>query len=71
MKLWGVDMASLFEIAEKIIEEKGGDSYKEEWLRRYLSDPDRESEFMAELLKKQTAEALKKAKDKTAPPKIQ
>jgi hypothetical protein len=64
-------MASLFEIAEKIIEEKGGDAYKETWLRQYLSDPDRESEFMAELLKKQTAEALKKAKDKTAPPKIQ
>ena len=63
-------MASLFEIAEKIIEEKGGDSYKEEWLRRYLSDPDKESEFMAELLKKQTAEALKKAQNKALPPKI-
>lgn len=64
-------MASLFEIAEKIIEEKGGDAYKEEWLRQYLSDPDKESEFMAELLKKQTAEALKKAQTRIAPPKIQ
>ena len=64
-------MASLFEIAEKIIEEKGGDAYKEEWLRQYLSDPDKESEFMAELLKKQTDEALKKAQNRTAPPKKQ
>lgn len=64
-------MATLFEIAERIIEEKGGDAYKEEWLRQYLSDPDHESEFMSELLKKQTADAVKKAQNKNIPPKIQ
>lgn len=53
-------MSTLIEIAEKIIEEKGGDEYKESWLRRYLSEPKNEDTFMAELLKKQLNESVKK-----------
>lgn len=53
---------TLIELAEKIIEEKGGDKYKEDWMRRYLSDPANEDSFMAELLKKQLADSVKKPK---------
>lgn len=61
---------TLIEIAEKLIEEKGGDKYREEWLRRYLSDPMNEDAFMAELLKKQLNESIKKPK-RELPKKIQ
>ncbi len=60
---------TLIEIAESIIEEKGGDEYKTQWLRRYLSNPDNEDEFMGEWLKKQLADSIKKPK-KNIPDKI-
>lgn len=63
-------MATLFEMAEKIIEKRGGDAYKQAWLERWLSDPDNESEFLSLLLKKQLNEAAKKKKDTTKPKKI-
>lgn len=61
---------TLIEIAEKIIEEKGGDEYREYWLRRYLSDPANEDAFLGELLKKQLNESVKKPKTASAPKKI-
>lgn len=63
-------MASLFEMVEQIIEKRGGDKYKREWLERWLSDPDNESEFLSLLLKKQLNEAAKKKKDTAKPKKI-
>lgn len=53
---------TLYELAEQIIEEKGGDAYKMDWLRRYLSDPANEDAFLGELLKKQLADSVKKPK---------
>lgn len=61
---------TLMEIAEQIIEEKGGDKYKVEWMRRYLSDPANEDAFLGELLKKQLADSVKKPK-KEAPKRIE
>lgn len=63
-------MASLFEMAEQIIKKRGGDKYKREWLERWLSDPDNESEFLSLLLKKQLNEAAKKKKGAAKPKKI-
>ena len=60
---------TLLEIAEKIIEEKGGDEFREAWLRKYLSDPDNLSEFLGDLLKKQLANSAKQA-PKNVPKKI-
>ena len=40
-------MATLIELAEKIIEEKGGDEFRMAWLKEYLSDPARMDDFMA------------------------
>ena len=65
-------MATLIELAEKIIEEKGGDEFRMAWLKEYLSDPTKMDEFMAELLKKQLADSVKNSnKGKKAPPPIQ
>lgn len=61
---------TLYELAEQIIEEKGGDDYKMKWLRRYLADPANEDAFLGELLKKQLADSVKKPK-REAPRKIQ
>lgn len=61
---------TLIEIAEMIIEEKGGDEYKIAWLRRWLENPENEDAFMADLLRKQLADSLKKPK-KTIPEKIE
>jgi hypothetical protein len=63
-------MASLFEMAEDIIDKRGGDAYKRAWLERWLTEPKNEDEFLALLLKKQMAEAAKKNKDSKKPKKI-
>lgn len=64
-------MATLIELADKIIEEKGGDEYRMAWLREYLSDPQKMDDFMAELLKKQLADSVKNStKGKRTPPPI-
>lgn len=63
-------MASLYEMAEKIIESRGGDAYKLAWLERWLTDPKNEDEFLSLLLKKQLAEASKRKKDVSKPKKI-
>lgn len=66
-------MATLIELAEKIIEEKGGDEFRMSWLKQYLSDPTKMDEFMADLLKKQLADSVKNSSkgNKKAPPPIQ
>lgn len=61
-------MATLIELAEKIIEEKGGDEFRMAWLKEYLSDPARMDDFMAELLKKQLADSVKNNGKKGTPP---
>ena len=66
----GIMMATLFEMAEEIIDKRGGDEYKRKWLQHWLSDPDHEDEFMSMLLKKQVSEAAKKKKDAGKPNKI-
>lgn len=54
---------SFVEIANKIIEERGGDAYKETWLRTWLSNPDNEDKMMQSLLIKElTAEATRRSK---------
>ena len=63
-------MASLFEMAQEIIEARGGDKYKRAWLEEWLSKPENESEFLELLLKKQMAEEAKKKKDSLKPKKI-
>ena len=63
-------MADLYEMAQKIIDNRGGDDYKRAWLERWLSDPDHEDEFLSLLLKKEVAEAAKKKKPGTKPKKI-
>lgn len=63
-------MESLFEMAQKIINNRGGDEYKRAWLERWLSDPDHEDEFLSLLLKKEMAEAAKKKKETSKPKKI-
>lgn len=63
-------MADLFEMAQQIIDKRGGDAYKRAWLERWLSEPDHEDEFLSLLLKKQLAEAAKNKKDKNKPKKI-
>ncbi len=66
----GFVMASLQQMAEDIIEKRGGDAYKRAWLERWLSDPDNESEYLSLLLKKELNEAIKKKKDTSKPKKI-
>jgi len=66
----GFAMESLFEMAQKIINNRGGDEYKRAWLERWLSDPDHEDEFLSLLLKKEMAEAAKKKKETSKPKKI-
>lgn len=66
----GFDMANLYEMAQQIIDKRGGDEYKRAWLERWLSDPDHEDEFMSLLLKKQLADATKQKKDQSKPKKI-
>lgn len=61
---------TLFDMAQEIIEKRGGDKYKRQWLEHWLSDPDNESEFLSLLLKKQLNEAAKKKKEQTKPKKI-
>lgn len=63
-------MSSLFDMATEIIDKRGGDEYKRQWLERWLSDPEHEDEFLSLLLKKQMAEAAKKKKDSDKPKKI-
>jgi len=63
-------MADLFDMAQQIIDARGGEAYKRAWLERWLSDPDHEDEFMSLLLKKQVAEATKKKKTTDKPKKI-
>lgn len=63
-------MADLYEMAQQIIDKRGGDAYKRAWLERWLSDPDHEDEFLSLLLKKQLADAAKKKKDSSKPKKI-
>lgn len=65
-----VTMASLQQMAEEIIEKRGGDAYKRAWLERWLSDPDNESEYLSLLLKKELNEAVKKKKDTSKPKAI-
>lgn len=62
-------MSDLLEIAEKIIEEKGGDKYKRQWLESYLSVPENLDDFMAQLLKRQITTTVK-GQSKKKPPKI-
>ena len=59
-------MASLYEMAEKMI----SDEAKEEWLRKYLSDPDNMDKFMSKWLEKSVAESIKRKTDKKVPDKI-
>lgn len=61
-------MSSLIELAEKIIEEKGGDEYRMAWLKEYLADPVHMDDFMVELLKKQLADSVKNTGKKGTPP---
>lgn len=61
---------SLYEMAQEIIDKRGGEAYKRAWLERWLTNPDNEDEFLALLLKKQMAEAAKKQKDSSKPKKI-
>lgn len=64
-------MATLIELAEKIIEEKGGDEFRMQWLKQYLSDDANMDKFMAELLQKQLVDSVKNQnKGKKAPPPI-
>jgi hypothetical protein len=63
-------MADLYEMAQQIIDKRGGDAYKRAWLEKWLSDPDHEDEFLSLLLKKQLADATKKKKDASKPKKI-
>ena len=63
-------MATLQEMAQDIIDKRGGDAYKRAWLERWLSDPDNESEYLSLLLKKELNEAVKKKKDTNKPKKI-
>ncbi|MCQ2075961.1 MAG: hypothetical protein MJZ20_02860 [Bacteroidaceae bacterium] len=59
---------SFVEIANKIIEERGGDEYKESWLRAWLSQPENEDKMMqAIMMKELSAEMSRKGKiDKNA-----
>lgn len=63
-------MATLQQMADEIIEKRGGDAYKRAWLERWLSDPENESEYLSLLLKKELNEAVKKKKDTTKPKAI-
>ena len=63
-------MATLQQMADEIIEKRGGDAYKRAWLERWLSDPENESEYLSLLLKKELNEAVKKKKDATKPKAI-
>ena len=59
-------MKSLYEMAEDMI----SDEAKEQWLRRYLSDPDNMDKFMSKWLEKSVAESIKRKTDKKKPDKI-
>ena len=62
----GKTMASLYEMAENMI----SDEAKEQWLRKYLSDPDNMDKFMSKWLEKSVAENIKRTPGKKAPEKI-
>lgn len=59
-------MTNFVKIANKIIAERGGDKYKEEWLRTWLANPDNEDKMMqAIMMKELSAEMSRKNKGNT------
>lgn len=60
-------MASLFELAEDMID----DSMKKAWLEKYLANPAYFDKFMELWLQKTTAEGIKQKPKSSKPPRIE